>query len=196
MDMNYFDLAVGSIILLLGLKGLLNGFSKEIFGMVGIVGGVYVASHIGGFIGKFLSENIFHFESATAINLVGFIFALGIFWLLMVALGAGFKKLSSLSGLGSLDRFLGFLVGSSKFFFIISIIVYALFSVTAIRENFEPKMANSFFYKPMFATGDFILHIETDDVTSLVGDENKTDSAESSEKTNEKTTQHGSKKEK
>lgn len=196
MDMNYFDLAVGSIILLLGLKGLLNGFSKEIFGMVGIVGGVYVASHIGGFIGKFLSENIFHFESATAINLVGFIFALGIFWLLMVALGAGFKKLSSLSGLGPLDRVLGFLVGSSKFFFIISIIVYALFSVTAIRENFEPKMANSFFYKPMFATGDFILHIETDDVTSLVGDENKTDSAESSEKTNEKTTQHSSKKEK
>lgn len=196
MDMNYFDLAVGSIILLLGLKGLLNGFSKEVFGMVGIVGGVYVASHIGGFIGKFLSENIFHFESATAINLVGFIFALGIFWLLMVALGAGFKKLSSLSGLGPLDRVLGFLVGSSKFFFIISIIVYALFSVTAIRENFEPKMANSFFYKPMFATGDFILHIETDDVTSLVGDENKTDSAESSEKTNEKTIQHGSKKEK
>jgi hypothetical protein len=70
---------------------------------------------------------------------------------------------------------LGFIIGSSKFFFIISIIVYALFSVTAIRENFEDKMADSFFYKPMFATGDFILHIETDDVTSLIGDDNETD---------------------
>lgn len=200
MDMNYFDVAVGSVVLLLGLKGLLNGFSKEIFGMVGIVGGVYVASHIGGFIGKFLSENLFHFETATAINLVGFIFAMGIFWLLMVALGAGFKKLSSLSGLGPLDRALGFLVGSSKFFFIISIIVYALFSVTAIRENFEPKMANSFFYKPMFATGDFILHIETNDVKSLVGDENQTDSkdsaTESKSETKETHVKHGSKKEK
>lgn len=196
MEMNYFDLAVGSIILLLGLKGLLNGFSKEIFGMVGIVGGVYVASHIGGFIGKFLSENLFHFETPTAINLVGFIFALGIFWLLMVALGAGFKKLSSLSGLGPLDRVLGFLVGSSKFFFIISIIIYALFSVTAIKENFEPKMANSFFYKPMLATGDFILHIESDDVTSLVGDKNQTDSTESDTETKEKTTKHGLKKDK
>ena len=175
MDLNYFDVAVGSVILLLGLKGLLNGFSKEIFGLAGIVGGVFVASHLGGIIGKFLSDTLFHFESVTAVNLVGFIFALGIFWLLMVALGTGFKKLTTLSGLGPLDRVLGFVVGSSKFFFIISIIVYALFSVTAIRENFEEKMADSFFYEPMFATGNFILHIETDDVTSFMGDENETD---------------------
>ncbi len=175
MDMNYFDVAVGSVILLLGLKGLLNGFSKEIFGLAGIVGGVFVASHIGGIIGKFLSDILFHFESATAVNLVGFIFALGIFWLLMIWLGTGFKKLTALSGLGPLDRVLGFVVGSSKFFFIISIIVYALFSVTAIRENFEEKMADSFFYEPMFATGNFILHIETDDVTSFIDDENETD---------------------
>lgn len=175
MDLNYFDVAVGSVVLLLGLKGLLNGFSKEVFGLIGIVGGVFVASHLGGIIGKFISDYLFHFESATAINLVGFIFALGIFWLLMVALGSGFKKLSTLSGLGPLDRVLGFVMGSSKFFFIVSIIVYALFSVTAIRENFESKMADSFFYKPMYATGDFILHIETDDVKSLISDENETD---------------------
>lgn len=181
MDLNYFDVAVGSVVLLLGLKGLLNGFSKEVFGLAGIVGGVFVASHLGGIIGKFLSDTLFHFESATAINLVGFIFALGIFWLLMVALGTGFKKLTALSGLGPLDRVLGFIIGSSKFFFIISIIVYALFSVTAIRENFEDKMADSFFYKPMFATGDFILHIETDDVTSLIGDKNETDTNSSKE---------------
>ena len=174
MDLNYFDVAVGSIVLLLGLKGLLNGFSKEVFGLAGIVGGVFVASHLGGIIGKFLSDSLFHFESTTAINLVGFIFALGIFWLLMVGLGAGFKKLSSLSGLGPLDRILGFIIGSSKFFFILSIIVYALFSVTAIRENFGEKMKSSFFFEPMFATGDFILHIETDDVTSLI-DNNESD---------------------
>lgn len=179
MELNYFDVAVGSIVLLLGLKGLLNGFSKEVFGLAGIVGGVFVASHLGGLIGKFLSDTLFHFETPTAVNLVGFIFALGIFWLLMVALGAGFKKLSAMSGLGPLDRILGFIIGSSKFFFILSIIVYALFSVTAIRENFGEKMENSFFFEPMFATGDFILHIETDDVTSLM-DNNESDTNTSS----------------
>lgn len=174
MDLNYFDVAVGSIVLLLGLKGLLNGFSKELFGLIGIVGGLFVASHIGGAIGKFLNDLIFGFESVTAINLMGFIFSVGIFWLLMVALGAGFKRLSSLSGLGSLDRALGFMVGASKFFFILSVIVYALFSVTAIRENFGEKMKSSIFFEPMFATGNFILHIETDDVKNLM-DSNKSD---------------------
>lgn len=182
MDLNYFDVAVGSIVLLLGLKGLLNGFSKELFGLIGIVGGLFVASHIGGALGKFLNDMLFNFETVAAINLIGFVFTVGIFWLFMVALGAGFKRLSSLSGLGSLDRILGFIVGASKFFFILSVIIYALFSVTAIRENFGEKMKNSIFFEPMMATGDFILHIETDDITSLMDDNEseKNDSASSS----------------
>ncbi|MDP3464220.1 MAG: CvpA family protein [Sulfuricurvum sp.] len=185
MDLNYFDVAVGSIVLLLGLKGLLNGFSKELFGLIGIVGGLFVASHVGGVLGKFLNDTLFNFETAAAINLIGFVFTVGIFWLFMVALGAGFKRLSSLSGLGSLDRILGFAVGASKFFFILSVIIYALFSVTAIRENFGEKMENSIFFEPMMATGDFILHIETDDVTSLMDDnesEEKSSSSSSKEK--------------
>lgn len=174
--MNYFDVAVGSIVLLLGLKGLMNGFSKELFGLIGIVGGLFVASHIGGPIGRFLNESLLHFETSTAVNLVGFVFTVGIFWLLMVALGAGFKRLSSLSGLGIVDQILGFFVGASKFFFIMSVIVYALFSVTAIRENFGAKMKDSIFFEPMVATGNFILHIETSEVLDIMSDNNQSNS--------------------
>jgi len=172
--MNYFDVAVGSIVLLLGLKGLMNGFSKELFGLIGIVGGLFVASHIGGPIGSFLNESLLHFQTPAAVNLVGFVFTVGIFWLLMVALGSGFKRLSTLSGLGVLDQVLGFFVGASKFFFIVSVIVYALFSVTAIKENFGEKMKDSIFFEPMLATGNFILHIETSKVTGLLSDTNQT----------------------
>jgi membrane protein required for colicin V production len=173
--MNYFDVAVGSIVLLLGLKGLMNGFSKELFGLIGIVGGLFVASHLGGPIGSFLNESLLHFQTTAAVNLVGFVFTVGIFWLLMVALGTGFKHLSTLSGLGVLDQILGFFVGASKFFFIASVIVYALFSVTAIKENFGDKVKDSIFFKPMVATGNFILHIETGKVTALLNDTNQTD---------------------
>lgn len=182
MEMNYFDVAIGSIVLLLGLKGLMNGFSKELFGLVGIVGGLFVASHIGGPIGTFLNDTLLHFETAAAVNLIGFVFTVGIFWLLMVALGAGFKRLSTLSGLGVLDQVLGFLVGASKFFFIMSVIIYALFSVTAIKENFGEKMKDSIFFEPMLATGDFILHIETGEVIGLIGDANQSDTNATKEK--------------
>jgi membrane protein required for colicin V production len=109
-----------------------------------------------------------------AINLVGFVFTVGIFWLFMVFLGTAFKRLTSISGLGSLDAILGFMVGASKFFFIISVIVYALFSVAAIRENFGEKMKQSIFFDSMFATGNFILHIETADVIGIM-DTNESD---------------------
>lgn len=180
--MNYFDVAVGSIVLLLGLKGLMNGFSKELFGLIGIVGGLFVASHIGGPIGSFLNESLLHFETPAAVNLIGFVFTVGIFWLLMIALGTGFKRLSTLSGLGVLDQILGFVVGASKFFFIMSVIVYALFSVTAIRENFGEKMKDSVFFEPMVATGDFILHIETGEVIGMMKDQNQSDSNTTEEK--------------
>lgn len=184
--MNYFDVAVGSIVLLLGLKGLMNGFSKELFGLIGIVGGLFVASHIGGSIGSFLNESVLHFQTTAAVNLVGFVFTVGIFWLLMIALGAGFKRLSTLSGLGVLDQILGFFVGASKFFFIASVIVYALFSVTAIKENFGEKMKDSIFFEPMLATGNFILHIETGKVTKLLSDDNQSETDTSEVKTSKK----------
>ena len=104
----------------------------------------------------------------------------------MVALGSGFKRLSTLSGLGVLDQILGFFVGASKFFFIVSVIVYALFSVTAIKENFGEKMKDSIFFEPMLATGNFILHIETEKVTGMLSNTNQTEANATEETTPKK----------
>ena len=92
MEFNYFDLVVTVIILLLGLKGILNGFFKEVFGLVGIIGGIFIASRLGDDIGQYLSDLIFKFENSAAISFTGFIATLGLFWLLMVAVGYAFKK--------------------------------------------------------------------------------------------------------
>ena len=35
MEVNYFDIIVSIIILFLGLKGIINGFFKEVFGQIG-----------------------------------------------------------------------------------------------------------------------------------------------------------------
>ena len=41
-----FDLVIITITLLLGLKGLFRGIIKEIFGIIGIIGAIFVASRI------------------------------------------------------------------------------------------------------------------------------------------------------
>lgn len=159
MDMNYFDLIAAVIILLLGLKGILNGFFKELFGLIGIIGGIFVASRVGDDVGLFLNDNIFHFDSHAVIAFSGFILVLALFWLAMVGLGHLFKKLGALSGLGAVDRIAGFLLGSGKFFLIAAVIAYALNNIKAIRENLEEPMQNSVLFPVLVETGSYIMQV-------------------------------------
>ncbi len=160
MDFNYFDLVIAAIVLLLGLKGLINGFFKELFGLVGIIGGIFVASRVGTQVGEFLNENIFHFESHSAVSFAGFLLTLVAFWLGMVVLGHLFKKLGSLSGLGAIDRIAGFVLGSGKFFLIAAVIAYAVNNIKTIHDNIEEPMKNSVLFPILVETGGYIMHLD------------------------------------
>jgi membrane protein required for colicin V production len=160
MDFNYFDLIVAIIILLLGLKGILNGFFKELFGLIGIIGGIFIASRTGENVGMFLNENIFHFKSQAVVSFSGFLLTLALFWLAMVGLGHLFKKLGALSGLGPVDRIAGFVLGSGKFFLIAAVIAYALNNINAIRENIREPLHNSILFPVLVETGSYIMHLD------------------------------------
>lgn len=165
MDINYFDLVVAIVIMLLGIKGILNGFFKELFGLIGIVGGIFVASRVSESVGGFLNSAIFHFESASAVSFIGFLLTLALFWLSMVAAGHFFKRLGALSGLGAFDRLLGFVFGSGKFFLIAAVIAYAVNNIQAVRNNIKAPMANSILFPILVETGSLIMHIDTDEIT-------------------------------
>jgi len=158
MDFSIFDLVVGSIILLLGLKGILNGFFKELFGLLGIVGGIFIGSRLSNEVGTFLSDMIFKFDSPAAINFLGFLVTLAVFWGSMIAAGIIFKKFSSASGLGLIDRIFGFIFGSGKFFFIASVIVYSIYNFKSVRENFD--MEGSIMFPILVETGSVIMQID------------------------------------
>ncbi len=176
MDFNYFDIVTAIVILLLGLKGILNGFFKEIFGLIGIIGGIFVASRVGDEVGHYLSNMIFKFSNQSAIDFTGFLFTLALFWLLMVLIGFTFKKLSSLSGLGPIDRILGFIVGASKFFLIAAVIAYAVYNVKAIRTTLDSSLKTSILFPILVETGKYIMKI---DPTQMSNDINTTISKES-----------------
>ncbi len=171
MDINYFDLVSAIIILLLGLKGILNGFFKEVFGLVGIVGGIFIASRLGNTVGEYLNNLIFNFSSPAAVKFLGFLTTLALFWLLMVIVGQLFKKLSALSGLGPVDRILGFVVGASKFFLIASVLAYSAYNIKPIRSSLDSMLENSLIFPIMVTTGDYIIQI---DPVNMSEDLNKT----------------------
>jgi|GEM_PF-335073 membrane protein required for colicin V production len=172
MEFNYFDLIATIIIILLGLKGIINGFFKELFGLIGIVGGIFIASRVGDKVGIYLSELIFKFDNSSAIGFTGFLATLFLFWFLMVFVGFIFKKLSSLSGLGPIDRLLGFVFGAGKFFLIAAVIAYAVYNIKAIRGNIDSAVASSILFPVLVQTGSFIMKIDpveiADDINSSI----------------------------
>jgi len=160
MEINYFDLVASIIILLLGLKGILNGFFKEVFGLIGIIGGIFIASRFGTDIGEYLNSLIFNFSSSAAISFMGFLVTLALFWLLMVLIGFIFKKLSILSGLGPIDKILGFVFGASKFFLIAAVIAHAAYNIKAIKSTLDSTLSDSVIFPIMVETGAFIMKID------------------------------------
>jgi len=160
MEFNYFDLVVTVIILLLGLKGIINGFFKEIFGLIGIIGGIFIASRMGDEVGTYLSDTIFKFDNSAAISFTGFLVTLALFWLLMILLGAIFKKLSSLSGLGIMDKLLGFIFGASKFFLIAAVIAHSAYNIKAVKSTIDSALGTSVLFPVLVSTGAFIMKMD------------------------------------
>ncbi len=172
MDINYFDIVAAIIILLLGLKGIINGFFKELFGLIGIIGGLFIASRFGDNLGEYLNNLIFNFSSPSAVSFLGFLTTLAIFWLLMILIGYAFKKLSSLSGLGPIDRILGFVFGASKFFLIAAVIAHAAYNIKAVKSTLDSVMQTSILFPIMVESGAYIMKIDpvglSEDISSTI----------------------------
>ena len=161
MEINYFDIIVSIVILFLGLKGILNGFFKEVFGLIGIIGGIFVASRLGDGVGTFLNDLIFNFDNNSAIAFTGFLIVLALFWLVMIAIGMGFKHLTLLSGLGPFDKILGFLFGASKFFFIAAVIAHAAYNIKAVKTLIDDtSMSTSKLFPILTETGSHIMKLD------------------------------------
>ena len=171
-NVNYFDLIIFGLVGLLGLKGLFRGFIKEIFALIGIVGGVFIASRFASVIGETIAT-IIPIDNNNTMMLIGFVASLVAFWILTYILGTIISKVFSLSGLGIFDRFLGFVFGAGKVFLLFSIIVYAVSQVDAINKKLTDATQNSIAYPLLKQTGGYIIKIDTTNLQSKIS--NKTD---------------------
>ena len=160
MNLNYFDVAIGSMVLILGLKGFINGFIREIFGLAGLVGGVYLASRFAPWAAKLIDTNFLHLQNLALLKLIGFLAILIVVWLSATLLGAIFAKLTNMSGLSFLDRLLGFIAGGGKYFIIFALIVTALSNVTVVKDSLHKYIETSILYPLLVKTGSTVIRID------------------------------------
>lgn len=172
VNFNYFDVTVGAIILLLAIKGFMNGVIKEVFGLAGLIAGVYFASRLAGNAAAFIDKTFIHIENASLLKLIGFMSILIIIWLGATILGAIISKLTSASGLGFMDRILGFIAGGGKYFVIFALIVTALSNVTLIKENTQKYVKDSLLYPLLYKAGSAIIKIDPASLGLPIGNKN------------------------
>ncbi len=158
---NYVDIALIILIVLLGIKGIVNGLVKEFFGLVGIVGGVWGASLYAKTAGAWISQNIYNFNNEALVFIVGFVCVLGFIWILMIIVSEITSKMVGASALGPINRFLGVLFAMTKVFFVISIILYALFNVEFMRKTIDNYTEGSTLYPIMLRAGAYIVRIDS-----------------------------------
>lgn len=159
-NISIFDIVVVSLVVILGLKGLFRGFTKEFFALVGIIGGVFVASRLSSDAGEILN-NMIPMENENTILLAGFVVSLVLFWILAYVIGSILAQVFKMSGLGIFDRLLGFIFGSGKIFLLFSIISYAVTQVQIINDNLAPKLENSIVFPLLKDTGSYIIQLDT-----------------------------------
>ena len=166
-NINYFDLIIFALVTLLGLKGLFRGFIKEFFALIGLVGGVFVASRLASNAAEII-DTIIPIENNNTALLVGFILSLVAFWILAYIVGLIISKAFSLSGLGIFDKFLGFVFGAGKVFLLFSIIIYAVSQVEAINKKLESSTKDSIAYPMPKQAGEYIVKLDTEQLQSKI----------------------------
>ncbi len=160
MDFNYFDVTISAIILILGIKGFMQGFIKEVFGLLGLIGGVYFASRFAQEASDFIDANFIHLDNPSLLKLLGFLSILIIIWLSATLVGSILSKLTSISGLGFLNRLMGFLVGGGKYFLIFALIVTALSNVKIVQDNLGKYTQDSELYPILKEAGAYLINMD------------------------------------
>ena len=164
-DFAVFDLIVIAITLILGLKGLFRGLIKEVFGIIGIIGAIFVASRISKEVGDLIAP-ILVLENEATIKLIGFVVSLVGVWIVVYSAGVIVSKIFSASGLGIIDRIFGFVFGAAKIFLIFSVIAYALYQVQSFKKVIDEKFATSIVMPHLISVGSYIIKLDTSTISN------------------------------
>ncbi len=162
-----FDIIIVSITLLLGLKGILRGFIKEVFALVGLIGGIFIGSRVASDLGGKIAP-ILGLENQATIQLIGFILGFIGVWVIVYILGIILSKIFKASGLGLFDRIFGFIFGSAKVFLIFSVIAFGFYQIKSFKSLMDKKVANSITFPFLIEAGGFIVKLDPSKFTKMI----------------------------
>jgi membrane protein required for colicin V production len=171
MGFHIVDIMIVVLVAFLAIKGLVNGFSKELLNFITIVAGVILAARYNTTVVQYINEqNLFPQIPDDFAELVGFILIVVSIWLLIGFISSIITKLTSKPS-GFLSRLLGYILSAARYLFIFSLIIFGV-SQSEFFEKSATKFKNETqLFQPMTELGAKILNI---DLNTTAADNNIT----------------------
>ena len=161
MGFHVVDMIIVGLVLFLAIRGLVNGFSKELFNFLALIGGIAVAARTNETVGKFIAEqNILPELSSDFQKLIGFATVL-ILILVIFNIISSIRTKFRTEAPGVISRILGYLISVARYVFIFSLIIFGINNADFLREKLSKHYENSQLFKPMVKLGGELLNANT-----------------------------------
>ena len=158
MGFHVVDMIIVGLVLFLAIRGLVNGFSKELFNFLALIGGIAIAARTNETVGKFIAEqNILPELSSDFQKLIGFATVLILILVIFNIISSIRTKFRTQTP-GVISRILGYLISVARYVFIFSLIIFGINNADFLREKLSKHYENSQLFQPMVELGRELLN--------------------------------------
>ena len=147
--MNFIDIIIIILVLLVSFKGFGRGLIKELVSLLSLIAGVYIASNFSVYVEKYLN---YYFPKIEEYNtIISFVLVFLIIYLSLKLAGIIINKFVKIIQLNLINKILGLLFGALK---AILIITFSLFELHYLEQSFgintlKNQKEESKFYYPL-----------------------------------------------
>ena len=159
------DMVIIGLVFFLSLKGLVNGFIKEFFNFIGLIGGVYFASRMNMVVGEFVSGNVFPIKDEPFLKLAGFVSVFLAIWIFSNLVSSIFEKTLP-EEVSFVSRILGYALTILRYIAIFAIIITSIQNVELIAEKLTKHSADSQVIPTLNEIGVDLLNMEGRDINN------------------------------
>jgi membrane protein required for colicin V production len=184
MDFQMIDMIVVGLILFLAIKGLVNGFGKELFNLLGLIGGIFVAARMSDKVGALVLEQKILPEIATDYQkIIGFLALFFAIWTVVSLVSSVVSKFG-LEEPSIISRIFGYILGAVRYAFVFSLILYGFNNADFLKEKFSKYTQGSQVFDPMVTVGAKLLCLDNNRTAKKAIDLNSTTVLEESNSSN------------
>ena len=157
MGFHIVDIVIIGLVALLAIKGLVNGFTKELLNFITIVSGVILAARYNEIVVKLINEQklVPPIPDEFA-KIIGFLLIIVSIWLFISFISSIITKRPS----GFLSRLFGYILSSARYLFIFSLIIFGVSQSNFFKESATKFKAETKLFEPMSQIGAKILNID------------------------------------